>query len=63
MLCLTKIYCLLIPPIEKKNECGDCDRDLPEPDSGGTFPGVTMEDGVLVCFNCYLRRTINGKKS
>ena len=44
------------PPIKKENECGDCGRNLPEPDNGGTFPGVTI-DNVLVCFNCYLVRT------
>jgi len=45
-----------LPKIEKKDECGDCGRDLPEPDGGTTFPGVTMEDNALVCFSCYQRR-------
>jgi len=44
------------PNINKKDECGDCGRDLPEPDNGTTFPGVTMKDNVLVCFDCYIKR-------
>lgn len=38
--------------LEKKNECGACDRNLPEPDG---FMGVIGKDNVLRCFECYLK--------
>lgn len=43
-----------------KNHCFNCNKNLPEPDIyGGSFGGIKMGDGKLLCFNCYKMETIN----
>lgn len=42
--------------LEKKGECEECHRNLPEPDG---FMGVTGKDKVLRCFECYLKNEEN----